>query len=209
MIIKVAYAVAHFLLFVGFILPSPSLKFLLLRNIWSCEILLRNSPRSFETTPTCYIILCGSIGNGELWLWVPICHTVSAKFPKNFRIFPHSFEWESTRKKKAPTQVTVGPYRLAVLHLNFIRVTRLWTEIHSGSGGLMIFSSTSSSELHRRPAPEDGEAQHFMNSHGHPHKSSSHRQTGSGAMDNMAPRCCLAFCSFSLQLCLLLKGSSQ
>lgn len=99
MIIKVAYAVAH-LLFVGFILPSPSLKFLLLRNIWSCEILLRNSPRSFETTPTCYIILCGSIGNGELWLWVPICHTVSAKFPKNFRIFPHSFEWESTRKKK-------------------------------------------------------------------------------------------------------------
>lgn len=79
---------------------------------------------------------------------------------------------------KAPTQVTVGPYRLAVLHLNFIRVTRLWTEIHSGSGGLMIFSSTSSSELHRRPAPEDGEAQHFMNSHGHPHKSSSHRQTG-------------------------------
>lgn len=72
------------------------------------------------------------------------------KIPKKLQNFS-PFIWMGKHpKKKAPTQVTVGPYRLAVLHLNFIRVTRLWTEIHSGSGGLMIFSSTSSSELPRR-----------------------------------------------------------
>lgn len=67
----------------------------------------------------CYMVLCSLFGNSVLWLLVEICCTVFAKFPKNYRIFPYSFEWEHIQKRKKVC--VIGGRNQSILNLKKLK----------------------------------------------------------------------------------------